>query len=400
MEFTEIIKVIWHDMVTTPCGSILGVVIIILFLFKDQFKDTITLLVKRQSQKYEKSEYSRKDVINHPIIRNLDYWVETGVDLVKIEKSYAKELIMKDVLKLKFTVIKEVLLDYLNNKLTGDISQQDLKKFFTEFLRDIDAKQLLGWRSIGIPEIFIKKYLIVQQVGNEVVQNSVRVFLSDAITASGYTKVYLILSILDAHLTNIYTNVVSTALSLNGDLNGIIYKGVVIGSNNTFFAVDAPVSKDLVESRLNALINKTKAARAGVVLFHAFSGMDAYSGKFSVVYDSCSPGVESDRADFQHMPAYLLSDLQEPFDNDKMVIGSITDFSYGLHSLMSKHGTEVLVCYPIKNLNNVKGFIKLDWMSKTKYKDSTSSIDLEKELKNSAEDIKNLLSGYINENIR
>lgn len=387
-------------MVTTPCGTILGVIIIVLFLFKDQIKDLISIFIKRKSKKYEKSEYSKKDVLNHPILRDLNYWVDTGIDLVKIEKSYAKELIMKDVLKLKFTVIKEVINDYLNNKTFDNMSTQDLKKFFTEFIREIDSKQLIGWRNIGIPEVFIKKYLIVQQVGNEVVQNTIRVFLSDSVYATSYTKIYLILSILDAHLTNIYANVVSTTLSLNGDLNGIIYKGVIIGSTNTAFAVDAPVSRELIKVKLDSLINKTKASRVGIVLFHAFSGMDVFSGKFSVVYDSCSPGVESDREDFQYMPSYLLTDLQEPFENDKMVKGSISDFSYGLHALMSKHGTEMLVCYPIKSLNNIRGFIKLDWMSKTKFKDSTSSIDLEKELKNSAEDIKNLLSGHINENIR
>lgn len=394
MEFIEIIKIIWHDMITTPWGAFLGIAVLVLFLFKDQFREFISYTIKRKNtQTYGKSEYSKKDVLNHPIFRDLDYWINKGIYLVKIDKSYAKELIMKDVLRIKFTTIKDILTSHIKNDTIDEIGNYELRKFFSEMFRDIDAQQILGWRSAGIPEIFIKKYLTVQQLGQEVVRNTIKVFLSGAIDATNYTKCYLSLSVLDAHLTNVYANAVSTAISLNGDLNGIIYKGVVIGTSNTVYAVETPVSEDLIVGRLDELITATRASRAGVVLFHEYPGDDPFSGKFSIVYEKCMPGVSIDKKDIQYLPAYLLKDFEEPFERGEMVSGSFLEFEFGLGKLMREHGTEMLVAFPLKDKSGIKGFIKLNWLSKNKYKNDSKEVDLLKELQSSSEDIMTLLLG-------
>lgn len=394
MEFIEIIKIIWHDMITTPWGALLGIAILVLFLFKEQFKEFFEYtLKKKHHQSYGKSEYTKKDVLNHPIFRDLEYWINKGIYLVKIDKSYAKELIMKDVLHTKFTIIKDILTNRIKNDTIDEIGDYELRKFFLEMFREIDAQQILGWRSAGIPEAFINKYLTVQQLGQEVVRNTIKVFLSGAIEASNYTKCYLSLSVLDAHLTNVYANAVSTALSLNGDLNGIIYKGVVIGTSHTTYAVESPVSEDLILGRLDELITATRASRAGVTLFHDYPGNDPFGGKFSIVYEKCLPGVSSDRKDIQYLPAYLLKDFEVPFSKGEMVVGTFLEFEFGLGKLMREHGTEVLVAFPIMDNSGIKGFVKLNWLSKTKYKNDSKEVDLLKELKSSAEDICTLLLG-------
>lgn len=394
MEFVEIIKIIWHDMITTPWGALLGIVIIILFLFKEQIREIISFIMKHKSASYGKSEYSKKDVLNHPIFRDLDYWINKGIKLVKIEKSYAKELIMKDVLYIKFNVIKDLLTNAIKNDTIDSMNNDDLKKFFQDLFRDIDAQQVIGWRNAGIPEVFIKKYLTVQRMGQEVVQNTIKVFLSSAINVTTYTKCYLILSVLDAQLTNVYANAVSTALSLNGDLNGTIYKGVIIGTSSTMYALDEPISEDLIISRLDELLSKVHCSRAGVVLFHAYPSDDPFDGKFSIVYEQCSPGVSVDKKDVQYMPAYLLNEFKVPFDNGEIVTGTIFDFDYGVGEIMREHGTEVLVAYPLKDDSTLKGFIKLNWLSKSKYQSDIKQVDLLKELQDSAEDIKKLLLGH------
>lgn len=381
-------------MITTPWGALLGIAILVLFLFKDQFKEFFEYTLKKKNhQSYGKSEYTKKDVLNHPIFRDLEYWLNKGIYLVKIDKSYAKELIMKDVLRIKFTIIKDILTNRIKNDTIDEIGDYELRKFFLEMFREIDAQQILGWRSTGIPEVFINKYLTVQQIGQEVVRNTIKVFLSGAIEASNYTKCYLSLSVLDAHLTNVYANAVSTALSLNGDLNGIIYKGVVIGTSHTTYAVESPVSEDLILGRLDELITATRASRAGVTLFHDYPGNDPFGGKFSIVYEKCLPGVSSDRKDIQYLPAYLLKDLEVPFSKGEMVAGTFLEFEFGLGKLMREHGTEVLVAFPIMDKSGIKGFVKLNWLSKTKYKNDSKEVDLLKELKSSAEDICTLLLG-------
>lgn len=393
MEFIEIIKIIWQDMVSTPYGALLGIVVLVLFLFKEQIREITSFILKRKSITYGKSEYSKQDVINHPIFRDLDYWINKGIGLVKIEKSYAKELIMKDVLLIKFNVIKDLLTKMIKNDKIDDIGQYDQKKFFQELFREIDTQQLIGWRNAGIPEKFITKYLTIQRLSQEIVQNTVKVFLSNAIDATNYTKVYLVLSVIDAQLTNIFANAVSTALSLNGDLNGVIYKGVIIGTSDTIYAVDAPISEDLINARLFELLSFSRASRAAVVLFHEYPATDPFDGKFSIVYEQCSPGISIDKKDIQYMPAYLLTGLKTSFENNVIYEGSVVDVDYGISKIMREHGSEILVTYPIKSDGVLKGFIKLNWISRSKYQSDKKLINLEDELKKSSDDINKLLAG-------
>ena len=58
-----------------------------------------------------------------------------------------------------------------------------------------------------------------------------KVLLDKNIIASNSVRVYLLLSLLRNQLTSIYTNAVSTVLAMNGDLNGLVYKGVEIQSH-------------------------------------------------------------------------------------------------------------------------------------------------------------------------
>lgn len=394
MEFIEIIKVIWHDMITTPWGALLGITVICAFILKDQIREFASLLIKSKASNFGKSSYTKKDVLNHPLFRDLDYWIEKGIGLVRIEKSYAKELIMKDVLYVKFNVIKDLLYKNITSENIESITSSDLKKFFYDIFREMDANQRIGWRNAGIPEVFINKYLTIQQFGQEVVKNTTKVFLSSSIEADVYTKLYLVLSVMDAQLTNVYANAVSTALSLNGDLNGLIYKGVVIGKSSVY-TIDVPVSKDIIDAKLNNLLQDTYASRAGIALFHEYPGDDIFSGKVSLVYEVCAPGIKSAKDFVQYLPAYTINDFREALEKGTLVSGGYLDFDYPLGKLMRENGTDIVAAYPIKNKNGgIAGFVILDWVSADKFNEDVKSVDLEKELSESAKSIQDMLLGY------
>ena len=391
MEFVEIIKVVWHDMVTTPWGAFLGVVILFLFLFKDSIKLWLESLSKDKSSVYDKSDYSKKDVLNHPIFRDLDYWLNKGIAIVKIDKSYAKELIMKDLLKIKFSVIKDILTKAIQEDNLGDMNLIELKNHFYDTMREINTRKVVGWRNNGIPEVFIKKYLSLYQLGQEITYNTMKVFLTDEVKATNYTRVYLILSLLDTQLTNIFANAVTTALSLNGDLNGIIYKGVIIGATSAMYAIETPVCQDIIEEKLEELLVKTHSSRASVFLFHDFPGTNPFDGKYSCIYEKCAPGISSEKKEAQYCPAYLVSDYEGPFSKNEPYSGNTTDLNYGLSKLMLKNGSEYVVVYPLKDNDMLKGFIGVTW----NYKEGThTDEDLKCMLKVYANDIKKLVLGH------
>lgn len=404
MEFIQIIEIIWKDMVATPWGALLGVFIILIFVFKDQLRD---FLSKRVNSPYsgilEQDEYSKKDVLNHPIFRDLNYWINKGIDLVKIDKSYAKELIMKDLLKIKFSVINSVLSNAVKDDSLGSMSIPELKKHFYDTLREINTQKVIGWRKNGIPEVFIKKYLALHQLGQEVVYNTVKIFLTNEIKAENYTRVYLVLSILETQLANIYANAVSTAISMNGDLNGIVYKGVIIGGSGsitapTQYAIANPVSKDIIENKLRSMLSKYRASRVAIFLFHNYTCNNVFDGKYSSIYEVCSPGVKPEKDLTQYIPTYLISDIIPGLKNNKLGIYSVINLNCGLCKALQSTGTELIAIYPLKDGEKIKGFIGISWNYADRFNKDSSA--LEQDLKSNVVDIEKFILGNNNENTR
>lgn len=395
MDILEIIKVVWKDMLATPWGALLGLIILFLVMFREELKGFMQSYTELRIRGVsDKVDYTKQDVLHHPIFRDLDYWITCGIDLVKIEKSYAKELIMKDLLRIKFSVIKDKLLALVNDPSLSTYTNSELKATMHNLLRDIDAQRIIGWRNNGIPEIFIKKYVILHQLGKELTYNTIKVFLSEEVSATNYTRIYLILSILEAQLSNIYANAVSTALSLNGDLNGIIYKGVIIGSTSNMFAMDAPIHKELIEEKLQDILVKNHASRASVFMFHDYPGKDPFDGKFSMVYERCAPGVSEEKKVVQYMPCYLLVDYTDSLNNKEMVVKKTSDLTYGLNRLLLSRGTELVATYPLKDDSTLKGFIGIEWNYYERFKSGVKMDVLNNDLISCSEDIKKIMLGH------
>ena len=395
MDILEIVKVVWKDMLATPWGALLGLIILFLVMFREELKGFIQSYTEsRVHGVSDKLDYTKQDVIHHPIFRDLEYWITCGIDLVKIEKSYAKELIMKDLLRIKFSVIKDKLLALVNDPALNNYTISELKAIIHDMLRDIDTQRIIGWRNNGIPEIFIKKYVILHQLGKELTYNTIKVFLSEEVGATNYTRIYLILSILEAQLSNIYANAVSTALSLNGDLNGTIYKGVIIGSTSNMYAMDTPIHKELVEDKLRDILIKNYASRASVIMFHDYPGKDPFDGKFSMVYEQCAPGVSEERKAVQYMPCSLLVDYVDSFNNKEMLVKKASELTYGLNRLFLSRGTEMVATYPLKDDSTLKGFISIEWNYYERFKSGVKLDVLNKDLISCAEDIKRLMLGH------
>jgi len=394
MDILEIIRIVWKDMVATPWGACLGLIILFVVMFKEDIRSFIHAYADSKTSGVRNSvTYTKNDVINHPIFRDLDYWLTNGIDLVKIEKSYAKELIMKDLLRIKFTVIKEILTKLVNDNSIEHCSIQELKDDIRNTLRDIDAQKVIGWRNNGIPEVFIRKYIVLHQLGQELSFNTMRVFLSEEVCADNYTRMYLVLSIFEAQLSNIYANAVSTALSLNGDLNGIIYKGVIIGSKGTMYAMDTPVHKELIEDKLSDILVRNHASRAAIFMFHDYPGLDPFDGKYSMVYECCAPGISEEKKNTQYMSCSLLSDYEDPFNKGDIIIKRTNELSYGISKVLSDRGSEVVATYSLKDGSRLKGFICLEWNYYDKFKTNVKTDMLKKDFISCAEDTKKLILG-------
>lgn len=223
---TEILNIIWKDMTTSPYICALGAVIFFSILFKDTIAKYLELLII--SRRSHKSKYTKKDLENHPIFLDLEYWLTAGVSILQINTCLGKELIMKDLLLIKYELIKNKLIKALKDQITETTEIDDLMIIFTRLMAEYNKEQILRWKAANIPDLFIKKYLAVQVKNIDLLKGSARIVFSKNIISPNFNRIYLLLSILRNYLATTYTNAVATILSMNGDLNGLEYRGVRI----------------------------------------------------------------------------------------------------------------------------------------------------------------------------
>lgn len=223
---TEILNIIWKDMTSSPYICALGAVIFFSILFRDSIAKYLDLLMV--SRKGNKNKYSKKDLERHPIFLDLEYWLTAGVSILQINTCLGKELIMKDLLLIKYELIKNKLNKAIKEEITDATEVEDLLAIFTRLMVEYNKEQILRWKAANIPDLFIKKYLAVQVKNIDLLKGSARIVFSKNIISPKFNRVYLLLSILRNYLATTYTNAVATILSMNGDLNGLEYRGVKI----------------------------------------------------------------------------------------------------------------------------------------------------------------------------
>jgi hypothetical protein len=225
----DILNVIWKDMISSPYICALGVFIIVIVLFRKVIIDYLEN--KMLTKKYFTPAHKIKDLKKHPIFLDLDYWTSVGISILHVNTCLGKEMIMKDLLLLKYTLVKERIMKVIDNEITDTMSLEDLRLVLMANLSEYNRDQALLWKTAGIPDAFVRKYVSLQIKNIDLIKGVMKVLLDKNIIASNSVRVYLLLSLLRNQLTSIYTNAVSTVLAMNGDLNGLIYKGVEIQSH-------------------------------------------------------------------------------------------------------------------------------------------------------------------------
>lgn len=225
---TDILSIIWKDMISSPYVCGLGVFIIIIFTFKSVIIKFLESLIL--ARKYTSSTHSVKDLKKHPIFLDLDYWTSVGISILHVNTCLGKEMIMKDLLILKYSLVKDRILKVIDTEVTDSMPLEDLRLVVLSNISEYNKDQVLKWKSSGIPDAFIRKYVSLQIKNIDLIKGAIKVIFDKNIVASNSVRLYLLLSLIRNHLASIYTNAVSTVLAMNGDLNGLVYKGVEIHS--------------------------------------------------------------------------------------------------------------------------------------------------------------------------
>ena len=234
-----------------------------------------------------------------------------------------------------------------------------------EFLHKKEKHRSLQWNEYkkrDIPLKFIEKFVEVSRIHENYVMNSLGEMLSEYIPITIQEKLYLMLGFLSTYYATLVLEVGRVVDSINGDLKGEVFDGMVVGGNEyKSYPVPNREFIPLVETKLNEILMATRASRASVFVFHDFIGDDYCQGCISRIYEYEVKGYTPVMSKFQYKPAICISDMLPSWKSHEGFYGEISNVNDMLKEFLVEIGVEAIATYPIFIGGQLKGFIGLEY---------------------------------------
>ena len=233
--------VIWEDIKNGGVPLLIFSGMMIMWFLKSHINNIFLFLGRLITKKIDNSvkEYSALDVKNHPVFRDLEFWLTVGVKSLRmynINSQYptihdhvespeylkAKEDIAKDVLVIKYQIIKEYIELFLKENPIDHLNLETLRSSLLTYLHKCEIKQHSEMLDQKIPSEFLKKYFVYEKMSSDLFYQTIEGYLNEGAfnNLNVTTRLYLVFSAINSYLTNCYNNMIYTVAVINGDLNG------------------------------------------------------------------------------------------------------------------------------------------------------------------------------------
>ena len=263
-------------------------------------KNIFMLRIFKKKEITYKNVYNKESLINHQVFKDLEYWQKVGINTIKITDNKAKEMIAKDIFMIFASSAYDSLKKFIDTNDIEHMSSDELKSSFRRELEKHYANMLYQARQEGIPELFLQKYFMVSEGFQGLRNASVDTLLSTDFQADNYVKIHLIYSVINGTISAIFHNLASTVKSINGDLNGLEYKGVIIGYKAEE-AILPPHGVDIpmVEGKMKELMYTLNASRCYIYKFLPYEEFEI--GVHSCVYEVVNAGISKEKNKLQKL---------------------------------------------------------------------------------------------------
>ena len=379
------ILVIWNDIKNGGIPLLVMTCIVIIMFLKPYIHNILTFLGNLITLKFERKNkrYTINDIKNHQIFKDLDFWLEMGIDSINLNHTHtgfpysarhketedymkAKEEIAKDILRIKFTVIKEYLESLINDNDLTKIDLDNAKKYVEEYLNKCQIKQYNMMKKQNIPQQFSKKYFVYEQMSIEFLNQTILAYLDEkCFNLDILSRIYLIFNSLNTYLADTYNTMLSTVSAINGDLNGVEYKGEVIGEKRQEI-LQPPHSSYVHPCReeLKAIMTEFGASRAYLLKYFT-NEKDEYL--HSCVYEVCDVGVMPMITKIQNVPNNVDSEVLSMLKNGTIISVDISKFNNFLSKRLTERGINAIILVPIFSGTEFSGILALDYLSIREY---------------------------------
>ena len=398
------ILALWNDVKNGGTSLYILLFFLLLYFLKPYVNSILVFVGKLIRGKVEKKtkEYTINDVKNHPIFKDLDFWLDIGIKSLKMNnininypltrvihkesEDYlkAKEEIAKDILTIKFSVVKEYLKLFLEENPLENVDLESIKTYFSKYVAKCEIKQYNEMLEAKIPEEFLKKYYIYERMALDLLKNNMEGVLSEkAFDLNPISRIYLAFTALNNYLAESYNTMLFTVYTINGDLNGVEYKGNIIGEAKQEI-LQPPNSALVIPAieKLNKIMYEFGASRA--ILIKYFEKNDELY--HSAVYEVCDKGITSVIGRMQNISSMSEMDTVNLLKNNTVISVEISKFNNHLMERLSARGDDAIVLVPILEHNDLIGALVLDYVSVEEF--NSKHMDMyDDKLKNYSKDL-------------
>lgn len=343
------------------------------------FKNIILLRILTHRPYNYKNVYNKETLENHQIFKDLHYWLTVGVNNIKISDNEAKEAIAKSIFTIYAKSADSILREFINSNNIDELSNDELKSAFKRELEIHSANVIALAREDGIPELFLQKYFMVSEGFQSLKNAAIDSILSNDFAVDNYVKMNMIFTILGGTLSNVFHNLASTVKSINGDLNGLVYKHYIIGyKKGSIISAPSGVDVEVVNAKLKDFMYALNGSRAYIYKFLPYD--EFYSGYHSCVYEVVNAGISRERQKLQKMHNNF---LKVPDETDKKpMIRLRAEMDEVLNERLSQRGIYALSHVLLFNgKEKADGMLVINWNSKDAYEQAIKDGKIEETIK-------------------
>ena len=241
---------------------------------------------RKWKNKNNSLKITKKTIKNHYIFSQIDYWKNEMIPNTKFGDE-GRNAIIHDFLEIILTNTSNILKDFIVKKLENNTTQEEFHSDVIKMLFQIKNESESISIANGIPEKFIEKFNIWNTRTNIFTKGCIDNICRSKYYPTNKDRFYAILNILMSAYESTILDGEKTLCSLNGELDGVIYKGITLdrGHNaeneKTNWGVLLTYTNDGVITSLTHFgeqrLNITPVQIVGSNIFSYIDGVDSLS---------------------------------------------------------------------------------------------------------------------------
>lgn len=385
--------VIWNDIKTFGAGFWAFFILISFYILKDQIKDLIKVFIQKITfSTTKKAHYTKKDLLKHPIFQDLDYWLDIGLKALKIKISpthhededytQSKEDIAKEVIRIKYTTIKESLTNFVNETDIDNIDNDVACMYFIDCLTKNLVTQKKRMLERGIPLKFLNKFHATSDITEKIVIASAKSFFNRGCDLTASTKIYFMFNTLNGYLNIIFNNITEAIESINGDLKDEYFDGKPMCSSfKKQLNPPHPTYTLIVKEKLDEVLRDFYGSRAFICKYFKKDGVDYHSA----IYESTIKGVTSEIHNIQMISNDKDKNILNIMKESGCIAADISKFGATTIERFNTRGVKGIFICPIYNNQKIDGVLCVDFISIEKFNMAINDHDLDEKLQKYAQ---------------